>query len=476
MVLCPCIYTIVNPDPDPEPEPEPLVGLFVDPVGGDDTGAGTEEDPWQTLDNIFSYYVNGAKPPGWIGVSPGDTIYLLEGTLSGTTNIGTDSGASFNPEGGPAGLYIRNQDGTALNPITLTVHPDNTGPVIFDVTGDGAGIWIHQTSYWNIDGGDTGIIIENAFQSGLKLTECDHFNVTNVLIRNTDGIQNNNLQGLHILTSTDINVTDCTFHDNYDRTNNTTENSSNVAIFSSGNLVFTNCHSYQTPLISALHTGAGIKIKHGSSDPTHTLVFTGCLFENHAHYAFGCGGSNLTFDHNVIDGGYGVMLKDFGGPTHQVNHEYAYNTLYDVKLPFNWANVVAVSPTAPATIFATEPDNIEWHHNLIVEALETHDTENATIVIDTYETSSPMYTACLAAMDFHDNRYSNVNIVPSFSIMASNTGGRNPEGGVYVLATWQALGAQFDLNSTIANPTFVNAGAGDFNQTGGSATLGYGAM
>ncbi|MHC4739881.1 MAG: hypothetical protein ACYS9Y_13325 [Planctomycetota bacterium] len=50
---------------------------YIDPVDGNDTtGDGSLGNPWESFKNITSYYQASYRPPGWVNLAPGDTIYL----------------------------------------------------------------------------------------------------------------------------------------------------------------------------------------------------------------------------------------------------------------------------------------------------------------------------------------------------------------------------------------------------------------
>jgi hypothetical protein len=73
----------------------------IDPINGSDSsGDGSLGNPWETFANVISYYTSSYRPPGWVDIQAGDTVYLMNGTHNTVVHPGDGSG----PNGG--GSYI----------------------------------------------------------------------------------------------------------------------------------------------------------------------------------------------------------------------------------------------------------------------------------------------------------------------------------------------------------------------------------
>ena len=176
---------------------------YIDPVNGDDdTGDGSLGNPWESFKNIIYYYSSGDRPPGWVSLQPGETIYLMNGTHN----------TYIYPGGGYASAVasFRGYDGSSGSPFRIKAYPGHS-PVI-DGSGTNPGIRIWQSDYWEVD----GLVVKNCYGRGVLYAEGTGFKMSNTHIYDTDGVDNNNVAGLE-LGATDTEVYDCIFNDNYDR-------------------------------------------------------------------------------------------------------------------------------------------------------------------------------------------------------------------------------------------------------------------
>jgi hypothetical protein len=134
---------------------------YIDPVNGSDsTGDGSFGNPWETFANIQYYYGPSYRPPGWVQLQAGETIYLMNGTHNTSIDAGgsyTNCIARFRTYHGSSGSWFR-----------IAAYPGHS-PVI-DGTGSNMGIHILQSSYWEI----SGIEIKNAHSRGLDLGDAHH--------------------------------------------------------------------------------------------------------------------------------------------------------------------------------------------------------------------------------------------------------------------------------------------------------------
>lgn len=441
---------------------------YIDAVYGSDSAAGSESAPWKSLKKIFSFYQAQYRPAGWVALQAGDVVYLKNGIYSDVTHPGTDSGAAFSPNGGPFTLYLRHVNGTSAAPITIKAFPGHK-PVLDNNKG-GTGIQIHQCSWLKLQ----GLEIRNTLQNGLWVTESNDIVADSLKVHDIDGVDNDNLAGIHFVDSFNLEVASSTLYDNYDRTNadtngNATENSSDMVVFRGGNVNVHDSLFYQTPAVTAPKTGACLKYKHASDDPAAAFTVHHNVFKNCRFYAMGVGTANTNFHHNVVIGGYGVQSRDLGGLTHQTNQLFEYNTFYNVQMPFemipviNWRN----------TSFPNDPQNIRFQNNIVIDAASSYNQEAATVNIGTY-ISDALYDIIKPQLFLQNNCYSGA-ITPKFNLGAANNGGTyGSKGGAYSLSSWQSLG--FDQGSVIDTPSFLNAAGGDFRLQSGSPCSGKGAF
>ena len=79
---------------------------------------------------------------------------------------------------------------------------------------------------------------------------------------------------------------------------------------------------------------AGLKYKHASSDPDSTFEVSGCYFENHKFYELANATAHARIHHNLFVGGkganYAYASLDLGGPVHQLDQIFEYNTIYGI--------------------------------------------------------------------------------------------------------------------------------------------------
>lgn len=429
---------------------------YIDPVNGsDDTGNGSLANPWKSFENIIKYYKSSYRPSGWVDFQPGDTIYLMDGVYSQIVHPGDGSGTDG---GGSYIVYFRTKHGDSENQFHIRPYPGHH-PII-DPQYNGIGIYVLQSSWWQIE----GLEVRNAYGRGILIAETDRVKIHNVHIYDTDGVDNNNIAGLYISSSTNVEVYDSIFNDNYDRTcadtgGKATENSCNAVIFSGaqgGDVTIHDCNFYQSLPLSDDKSGAGLKYKHASRDPDAFFHVYNNIFTNHKFFAFGSGTANTHFHHNIINGGGSISSRDFGGTTHQVNQLFEYNTIYD-------STGFGMSPTTGwrNEQFPDDPKNITYRNNIVYDTSTSYSQERATVGIGTYM-SDELYYIVVPELHFGKNCYYNPNRAVQFNIAAGfNYKPDYAEGGQYSLGQWQTTYG-YDLNSLETAPLFVDPNSGDF--------------
>ncbi|WP_218944298.1 DUF5123 domain-containing protein [Marinicella rhabdoformis] len=443
--------------------------FYIDPINGSDNNTGSENAPWETFRNVISYYSSNFKPPQWIELQPGDTIFLMEGIHNTLLNPGGDGGAT---DGGAYLVYFRGKYGDINNWFHIKAYP-GTNPIL-DAGGNGSGALIYQSSHWNI----SDITIRNAYATGegggLRLAEIEHVKVSNVEVYDTDGLDNNNISGLHCAGCYDIEVFNSSFHDNYDRTNHDTNgestvNSSNMVFFQGGNISVHDNDFYNSVPTSAQKSGTCLKYKHASSDPVAYFKVYNNQFENCKHHAIQTGTANSHIHHNTIINSDRIHSIDAGGPTHQVNQTFEYNTIYNsggilLNPTTNWIN----------QDFPNDPKNITINNNIFYDLIPAYNQEKGLINIGTYM-SDDLYSLILPELNLHNNCYYNPNTAIELNIGAQNGGNYGVLGGRYVLSDWQQdLG--LDSNSIEADPMFTDINNGNFQPETSSPCINMGAF
>jgi len=436
---------------------------YIDPVNGSDENNGSNTAPWKSFKNAISYYKPSYRPADWIELKPGDCIFLKEGIYTeilhpGEWKKGPTGGGSFI-------AYFRGRHGDSENRFQLRACPGHR-PVI-DAQGKGVGISIFQSSHWEVE----GVEIRNAYGRGISLTESKEIKMHDVHIHDTDGVDNNNIAGLYITDCRNVEVYDCIFNDNYDRSctdtgGKATENSTNVVIFGGmqgGNITIHDCVIYQTLPASHNLSGGGIKYKHASRKPKAYFHVRNNVFKNCKFFAFGSGTANTHFHHNLIIGGGGISSRDFGGVTHQVNQVFEYNTIYD-------ASGFKINPTTRwrNEDFPNDPKNIIFRNNIVYDTSTSYTQERGIVTIGTY-ISDVLYSIIVPELKFENNCYFNPNRKVQFNLAAGfNYKEGYGKGSSYSIKEWQELFG-YDKHSLEADPLFIDANDGNFRLRDSSA-------
>ena len=454
---------------------------YIDPASGNDDSAGTAvSTAWKTFRNVFSYRSDKIDALPYkahlIKLGPGDVVFVMDGTISQIYRPGS-SGAA-NVTGTPALMYFRGVNGSADAPIKISAYT-GAKPVL-DPQYQGQGIVIYEANYLEI----SGLTIRNAGDAtreagGLSANTARNIKLHDLEIRDTDGTDNNNISGIHLLNVYDAEIYNCVVHDNYDRTavdtgGITTANSTNMVFFQGGNIAVHDCLIYQTQApLSGNNTGAGIKYKAASGDPAAYFHVYRNVFRNCKFFPVMSGTGNTTVDHNIfIEGSRGVSFLDCANYTRLMNEVVEYNTFYNLQ----YAN----DPAVVGSAFEFYP-TLDWNsrgypgsvsnivfRNNIVQDSGSYSAEHTPVYMYGY-ISDDLYNASIAEMHVDHNCYYNTaGFAQQFSVAYSvNSGvGAGPLGGIYNWTQWRALtwtnpgtgqpqALNFDTNSTTANPQFI---------------------
>ncbi len=435
--------------------------FYLDPEAGDDaSGDGSFDSPWRSFANVVSYYGtpgergSTAQPATAISLRPGDWLYLRSGAFTDTYNYnGMISVAMF-----------RGIDASA-NPIHIKAYPGEA-PVIAPSTR-ALGIYVLQSEGFVIE----GVEVAGAYQSGIWIAESGRVTLRRVHVHDTDGVDNDNIAGVHFLGARQAELACSVIHDNYDRTNadtggRATENSSNIVAFAGGGLHIHHNLVYQTPAPTADKTGGCIKYKHAATDASAVFEVNHNELRSCRFFAIGTGTQHSHIHHNLIVDGAGLVSRDFGGPTHQTNQRFSFNTLVRVE-------PLSLDPTSSYSGSGfDDPADLDFTDNLVVEARTAASQESGTIVIGPYA-SDALYTKTVPELYFERNCYSNTEGALHFALFAANGGSYGTMGAQVNLEGWRALG--FDVTSIEATPSFIDPEAGNFDTTPGSACRAMGA-
>jgi hypothetical protein len=422
------------PDPPADPPCEGTRCFYIDPTDGDDAGDGSFASPWRSFVNVnVSIYRSDG-----LDLQAGDVIYVREGTIDTVYHPGDDSG----PEGG--GNYLLYLRGIA-GPVAIKRYPGER-PVLA-APPDTTGVLVSQSSGILID----GLEVRDAWERGIRIEGSQDIEIAHVLVYDTDGTVADNVAGLEVLASEDVEIRDSVFADNYDhafaQTGEASENSGNLVLFSNeGTIAIRRCAFYQTEVLSQ-RSGFGVKYKHageaGSSFVVEDSYFEGTTF------GIGIGTSHADVHHNVIaDSGIGIDSRDFGGPTHQWQQRVIANTIVaDIGIEFSptlgWIDDEG-GPWPDVTENAVE-------RNIVVDTAKTHHGERRTVLFNPYMNDA-LHDALASGITLDDNCYHWAGGAASFGFAEAEDYGA--AGGAFDLAGWRAAYG-FDAQSLEADPALA---------------------
>ncbi len=402
----------------------------------------------------------------------------MDGTISEIHRPGDDNGAA-DASGRPSlmridGDDLASQGGTPTAPLRILAYPGHRP--LLDAAFDGDCIVLESANWVEIAGlrlsrgsGGEGGGLRLAGGSNISIHDCEVFD--------NAGSDNANCSGLNCSSATDVRVYNCVFHDNYDRLAEdtggiSTPNSTNMVFFSCrGAIEVHDCLIYQTPTADhATNSGAGIKYKHSTPDPTSTFEVHRNIFRNCKFFALQTGSANTHFHHNIVIGGNtAIATQDCGGPTHQVNQVFEYNTIYR-PVAESGASAAPAFFYSPATSwrnanFPADPKNIVFRRNLVV-LHGPYTTENAPVTVYPYITDA-LYAAAITELFVDHNAYFSTSGTIFRASLAASTGYGGPlYGGYYDWNQWRALtwidpataatiALGFDAHSLLTDPQFA---------------------
>jgi hypothetical protein len=408
---------------------------YIDPINGDDDlGNGSFNNAYKSLKNLMYYYNAAARPSTWQNLQPGDYIYLMGGVYNDTWHTG-------NPYSDEESIFVaRGKHGNKTDRFTLKAYPGEKP--IFSPTKQKIAIKIYQGSYWDIEGIE---IRQNSYPYGIYLSELNQISVSNLLVHDVDGVDNNNDAGVYITSVTNVEVKNSILYDNYDRlgedTNGvTTANSMNLVVFVSDNVSIYNNVFYQTKPITANNTGGCLKVKHANQRDGFTKIFNN-TFQRCKFMAIGFGSNNTHIYNNlVIDSQSGILMIDHGGTTYQQNILIEKNTFHNSTISF-----------VPTDKWNGPPRNITIRNNIIYDETQSYSLYNNILSIGTYSSDSLM-NLTTPEMIIDNNCYYNPNTPIQFCYFCNNGITSRSQGDNYLFSDWQTSG--YDINSYNINPLF----------------------
>lgn len=460
----------------------PAATYYIDPENGDDDandGLSTDR-AWRSFRNLVSYSGEHSIPHA-AALRPGDTVYVLDGTIDRVCRPGDGSGPP-DASGRPALLFLRGVHGTEDAPIRIQAYPGHR-PAL-DAGYRCQGVYIEQSSWitWS------GIDVSRGMGNNFQVAETSHFTLSGSRISLADGSDNNNISGFSAGASHDILIERCVFHDNYDRSASdtggiTTENSTNMVFFQGSDITVRSCLVYQSrEPRDGVNTGAGIKYKHSTPDPEGYFRVYDNVFRNCKYFSVQSGSANTHVHHNIFIGGnVPFSTHDCGGFTHQKNQVFEYNTVYlpvQKSDPAVSESALQYSPTIDwrNAAFPDDPKNIAFRRNIVVQG-GRYVQEHGTLTLGAY-TSDELYALALPELFVDDNVYFNAGGHDlRFSMAAARNYGE--AGGYYSWDDWRALAwtdpatgsaraLGMDKGSLIADPRFreIDLGLERFDPAG----------
>jgi hypothetical protein len=342
-------------------------------------------------------------------------------------------GGSGGPEtNGPYIACWRFEDGSEENQFHIKAYPGHS-PVL-DAQYGGMGIYIWQSSWWEID----GLEIKNSADRGILIAGVSNIKIHNCYIHEVSGESGYNNAGIHINGCNNVEIYDSTFDDNL-----AAGNSCNITHFQGTNITIHDC-DFSHPV-----SGPCVKYKHASNVTDAYFHVYNNTFSDCMDFSFGASTYNTHFHNNIIvgGGGWAIISWDFGGYTHQTNLTFEYNTVYD-------------APAFRLDVFDTytDPENIKINNNIFYDTA----TSGWGIVAIGHYNTDYLLNLIEPELSFGDNCYFNPNIPVKFDFGAAwNHLPDYSEGGQYNLAGWQSEYG-WDIDSVEDDPCFVDAPNGNF--------------
>ena len=377
LVVCICCHACRNTDSLHAAQSETATAYFVDAVEGDDSNAGTSEEPFETyLPFIWTY---GETNPdiGKIQLQSGDEVVFRRGLYSATYQTPDDL-----PINQYRGCFLRNIHGTVSNPIIIRGEPGAILDAIPPQECQGSeciSLAIQQSSNIEITG-----LEFSGLGRAITFHETENIQIHGNWIHNIDGTDNGNMEPLHLVSNSgSVEIFNNLLHDNFDRTNadtdgQKTENSRHIGFYSNHGALIRVHHNYvfNTDPITAQFSGSGIVTKHAGDaifEVDHNVI------SRVWGSSVGSNNPNSFIHRNLILESDEIVVKDFGGRSLFNNIVVSHNTMVNAD------GILIYRPNDHWYPFNDYLDigSLEFKNNLAIDE-SIHNGENGTLSVCPY--------------------------------------------------------------------------------------------
>jgi hypothetical protein len=383
----------------------------------------------------------------------GDYLYLLNGTYSEFYMDDPDWGVNATI---PLGKYFgfQNPAPNKTNPLTIKSYPGQHPIIRGDYTKPC--VWVDKKSGIIFDGLD----IQQCWEAGIFLKWDEP--VSDIIVKNcnfSEIVCHDNMGGVFINSAKNVLIDNNTFSSMYYEGQkyalSTSDcNGSAMVLFGATNVTISNNEFF--------NTCSGLYYKHGEVGTGETGGYTRIINNsfhdlNSRSFCIGINQNRAEIRNNIINCYRGIMLYDEDGTVGPflLNVTIDHNTIITNGIGLNRGSdtsnfLGAINTKVTNNIFYNSTYNIwtygsdaQYNHGVgLVSNNNCYYNSSGNISIDYFGSDNPAY------------------------------GGANT-GGVYTLTQWKTQG--FDLNSTEANPMFINFAAGNYNLQNNSLCKGMGA-
>lgn len=402
---------------------------YVSKLTGSDTNPGTFQQPLRTYKNFLSYYAFEDIPPNRKELKPGDVVYFMSGTYADNYSYNTDRRAFF----------LRGVHGAAGAPITFKAYP-GAHPILSSAERLPP-VFLFQSSHLVFEGFE----ITGGAERGIFSDTVSNLVIRNNRIHNIDGVDNNNLAGVHLVRTDNALLERNIIHDNYDRTNQdtagrSTENSRNVVLFQGwDNRVSYNVIFNSVP-ITAEKSGGCVGYKHSAIQPDHEtqiFEFDHNILRNCKHGSISSGSFRSRIHHNLILDSALVRFKDLGGPTINQDNIFEFNTVRNYQ-SFEYNPTTTYAPIETITV----------RNNIFENFSPTSQQEGALNICIYCDDSLYSHLVGGNRLQFAGNCYHDPDETVKLGLFSSDR--TSSQGARYSFSQWQGQG--FDTGSIERDP------------------------
>lgn len=452
-ILCECVCPPPSDppaDPPPPPPPPPPAHeceatgegrcYYIAPTGSDETGDGSEANPWRTYLPIVSRYGDDPRPSYAVDLSEGDVVYFAPGSYK----------ANYTYNGHNKALYLRFVHGVTFKGLD--------GQAVIDGSGctkqkPCSAIEVESSS---------NLTFENIRTNGAYAVEgggfrCDgttNLNLYKFEASDNHGDEANNAAGFSARDCRQVTVKESVFRDNFELgppSGGNDENDANIVLFGGASYLFEYVTVGNTaPVTDTSNRGGCLKFKHmctGAPEET-CLEVRYSTFDNCAHAAIGLNTPRAHIHHNTIrNSEVGVYVKDWGGAPRQ---------FADITIERNDFENAHAFQYDPGT--GSELGPVIFRRNKVLDHATSYGNERGLLTVDPYGSNTRFNALRNVTSRFqtNENCYHNSNgLAPKFAFFAA-AGSYGASGAVYNLSTWQSMG--YDTQSVFGDASCVGYG------------------